>query len=87
MTFEELKAEADRQGYRLIKKQNYISLNRCPLCGKKPKLWHSGSLRKKMYICECAWSKNTDWCSSEREARDAWNKLTEEEDDKIYRTD
>ena len=34
MTFEELKAEADRHGYRLIKKyQPMPKLKRCPICG------------------------------------------------------
>lgn len=34
MTFEELKAEADRRGYNLVKKyQPMPKLKRCPICG------------------------------------------------------
>ena len=34
MTFEELKAEANRQGYNLVKKyQPMPKLKRCPICG------------------------------------------------------
>lgn len=34
MTFEELKAEANRQGYNLVKKyQSMPKLKRCPICG------------------------------------------------------
>lgn len=39
MTFEELKVEADRQGYNLVKKyQTMPKLNRCPICGRLPKV-------------------------------------------------
>jgi hypothetical protein len=34
MTFEELKAEASRQGYSLVKKPTYVSLAKCS-CGAK----------------------------------------------------
>jgi transcription elongation factor Elf1 len=36
MTFEELKAEADRQGYRLVKREPYVKTYRCPKCGNDP---------------------------------------------------
>ena len=35
MTLEELKAEADKHGYRLVKK---LILLPCPICGKEPTL-------------------------------------------------
>ena len=34
MTFEELKAEATKQGYNLVKKPTYIPMAKCP-CGAK----------------------------------------------------
>ena len=35
MTLEELKAEANKLGYGLIKKKPYIPIKPCPVCGKK----------------------------------------------------
>lgn len=43
MTYEELKAEAKRQGYRLSKIQKYVPHVRCK-CGARGELWYgSGS--------------------------------------------
>lgn len=71
MTFEELKAEAKRQGYGLIKKRQYIGLQKCPICGKKPQQWISGVTGKTRYKCECG--DATEWCSADWRAREAWN--------------
>lgn len=39
MTFEELKAEADKQGYRLVKKYEKVQkLKKCPKCNRYPKV-------------------------------------------------
>lgn len=39
MTFEELKDEADRQGYNLVKKyQPMPKLRRCPICSSLPRV-------------------------------------------------
>lgn len=35
MTLEELKTEANKLGYSLIKKKPYIHIKPCPVCGKK----------------------------------------------------
>lgn len=34
MTLEELKAEANKLGYCLIKKKPYIPIKPCPVCGR-----------------------------------------------------
>ena len=39
MTFEELKAEAKRQGYNLIKKKESIKLLPCTCGNKRPEIW------------------------------------------------
>ena len=69
MTFEELKAEANRQGYDLIKKQRYISLVRCNICGEKPEQWQRKGLLS--YKCRC--DKANGWYATDRAARIAWN--------------
>lgn len=76
MTLEELKAEAKRQGYSLIKKQPYIATKKCPICGKKPGCWISG----KGYLFECDCDRDIEWAKSNRQARIAWNKAIEREE-------
>lgn len=73
MTIEELKAEAERQGYNLIKKQRYISLVRCNICGEKPQQWTFKGLFS--YKCRC--HKENGWYATDREARTAWNEYAE----------
>lgn len=72
MTYEELKAEAKAQGYKLVKAQKYVPLFNCPVCGEHPKLWHRGD--EESYQCrECG--VEGPWKDSERQARLAWNKV------------
>ena len=40
MTYEELKAEAKRQGYQLSKIKKHVPHVRCVCCGKRGELWH-----------------------------------------------
>lgn len=72
MTFEELKAEAEKQEYRLIKKQPYIKLLPCT-CGAKrigSYTYYQGS-----WFCECPKCGNrSDVCSSKVQAKLNWNK-------------
>lgn len=77
MTFDELKAEAKRQGYNLIKIQKYIPLTPC-VCGAKRSV--------KVYctrfgnVCMCSnCGKSTEEVKSARKARTAWNELMERE--------
>ena len=68
MTLEELKAEAEKQGYNLIKKP----LLKCPNCGKKPQPWKSAVSNKTKYKCGC---QSTDWIKGDRAARIEWNRM------------
>lgn len=77
MTFEELKAEADRQGYKLIKKSQYIKLERCPRCGKYPQQWCGKS--GIFYSCH---QYKSEPCQSERTAKLAWNRMVSYEQEK-----
>lgn len=74
MRLEELKAEADKQGYILIKKRPYVPLVVCPNCGKRPKPWISAVSGKTKYKCEC---QSTDWIKGDRSARIEWNKMVD----------
>ena len=78
MTFEELQKEANIQGYSLIKKQKYISLNKCPKCGRKPQEWikHVNGKIYHQYRCDCGNSAEK-WCLKDREARSEWNLYVE----------
>lgn len=75
MTIEELKAEADKLGYRLAKKQEYVRLAPC-VCGysSRTRWWTSdGSL----YECNhCGRASSVG--STEAEAKTNWNKMVEE---------
>ena len=77
MTIEELKAEAKRQGYSLVKKQPYIALKKCPKCGNKPVLWVRTIDDKQKYDCDCVWI--VEWQKTDRQARVAWNEAIENE--------
>jgi lysyl-tRNA synthetase class I len=78
MTFEELKTEANRQGYNLIKKQPYISLNKCPECGRKPSQWfkYVSGLHLTAFQCQCG--HHPEWSKTDRDARLKWNLYVEE---------
>lgn len=89
MTFEELKAEADRQGYRLIKKyQPMPKLLKCPLCGRKPKVNYGHYIYVACPTRQCLMGpavKRVDSnnyivipkLEAERRAREAWNEMIE----------
>ena len=90
MTFEELKAEADRQGYNLVKKyQPMPKLLKCPLCGRKPKVNYGHYIYVACPTGQCLMGPavkridNNDnhilipKLKAERRAREAWNKMVE----------
>ena len=73
MTFEELKTEAEKQGYKLIKKQPYIPLATCPVCDRRPALWYhvpSGEF----YKCDIC-GLTSDFGRTNHEAREKWNRM------------
>lgn len=51
MTYEELKAEADKLGYGLIKRTEYIKFKPCPKCVSTGNFscWHRSSVGPFMY--------------------------------------
>ena len=50
MTFEELQAESEKQGYILVKKKKQLGrMTKCPLCGKYPKV-HKPSRTGDWYV-------------------------------------
>lgn len=71
MTFEELKVEAEAQGYKLIKKQEPVRFLPC-ICGNNRRtLWY-GSDGKVGYDCnKCGFEGNPG--KSQREAKIGWN--------------
>lgn len=77
MTLEELKAEANKLGYGLIKKKPYIPIKPCPVCGKKStSVWYGqrgkGTMRKCSF-CDFA----GDWTNEKIPITEAWNNAVE----------
>ena len=71
MTFEELKAEAKKQGYNLVKIPERITLLPCPICGsKRTEQWfdHFGTFRK----CQSC-NFRGDNANTDRKAKKKWN--------------
>lgn len=77
MNLEELKAEAAKLGYNLVKKQPYIKLSHCTCGEKKPsELFYyteeNGEMR--FYKCDnCGLSALP--AKTDRQARENWNQL------------
>ena len=81
MTLEELKIEAAKLGYKLVKKQKSINLLPCTCGGKRRTMWitTTRSTRGFQRILAC------DKCGMEappgntiQEAKENWNKMIEE---------
>lgn len=77
MTLEELKAEASKLGYSLIKKKPYIPIKPCPVCGKKSTIvWYGtvgkGTMRQCSF-CDFA----GDWTNKKIPTTEAWNNAVE----------
>lgn len=52
MTLEELKVEANKLGYSLIKKKPYVPIKSCPVCGKKgTSVWYDTVNKRKQRQC------------------------------------
>lgn len=69
MTVEELKIEAEKLGYNIIKKQPYIKLEKCK-CGKKPRLYYG--MNDMYYRCDNCKTEGQHR-EFERQARVSWN--------------
>lgn len=73
MTVEELKKEADKLGYRVLKKEKSIPLSACPCGRKKPwEGWHFGG----GYSYKCPNCGNeAPVASTKKQARINWNEF------------
>lgn len=78
MTYEELKNEANKMGYRLVKKKEYVPHKRCK-CGSRGSLWYGCINGKADYsiLCENCYIRTNSY-RSERDAWREWNKMQEE---------
>lgn len=79
MTYEELKAEANKMGYNLIKKKEYVPHKHCK-CGKRGQycLGNRGD-GKVVYFIECEKCKiHTNDHRAPDDAWREWNKMQEE---------
>ena len=76
MTVEELKLEAAKLGYNVVKKQQYIKLSPC-ICGKKhPRQWYRMGSGNIVYQCDdCNFSSPE--AKTKKQARLNWNKAVE----------
>jgi hypothetical protein len=76
MTVEELKIEAAKLGYNIIKKQPYIKLEKCQ-CGKKPQVGYGINY----VFCRCNYCKTEGpHALTERQARLNWNEMVKNYD-------
>jgi len=79
MTFDELKAEAEKQGYNLVKKPEPMPKMQPCLCGRKQiHIWHKSNPDEYQANCpKCGFGKDSEWASSTRRAREIWNERIE----------
>ena len=75
MTYEELKAEAKRQGYNLIKYNPLPKILPCT-CGRVSKFsrWFRGLYGDNEIAIYCPDCGRKVWGDNERDARERWNK-------------
>lgn len=78
MTYEELKAEANAQGYNLVKISPKIQLENCPVCGAKNRdihIWFNASINESGYRYQCDKCDfcNEMWSMTRKGAKLAWN--------------
>lgn len=76
MTIEELKAEADKLGYRILKKEKYINLSPCSCGRKKPEKWHDAIEGNKFYQCRNC-GRKAPGANTDKQAKKNWNKMME----------
>ena len=77
MTLDELKAEAKRQGYKLVKNTKLPKILPC-VCGTYPIEIHSRSLKKYCYECgKCL--KPSLWGNTKLEGIENWNRMVTDE--------
>ena len=81
MTYEELKVEADKLGYKLIKKQKTVKLLRCRCGSNRREEWvvvnsSTGKFQRQLICVKCGLSAPPG--NTLKEAKENWNKMIEE---------
>lgn len=78
MTLEELKIEAEKLGYHLIKNSQKITLLPCPICGKKSTHeWYNSLTNKYFRRCKCCNNFAGYGRETHNGARLGWNTAVE----------
>lgn len=75
MTLEELKIEAKKHGYHLVKDNVTVKLLSCPVCGSKRTIERI-SMKSEGYRRECSkcgFNAGGSWRKTKKEARESWN--------------
>lgn len=81
MTLDELKAEAKRQGYKLIKDNHMPKFSLC-ICGSKHQAELSNSRGQYCYECwKCG--RSSAWGDTRYEAIENWNRMVNDEAGRI----
>jgi hypothetical protein len=75
MTLEELKLEAEKLGYSVVKKQQYIKLSPCTCGQKKPRLWYRFGGGEFFRCPNCDFEAPA--AKTKKQARLNWNKSVE----------
>lgn len=82
LTLDELKAEAKRQGYKLIKDNPIPKFNPC-ICGANHRTEWKNTRGAYCYECmECG--RTSSWGDNRREARENWNRMVTDEAGRTY---
>lgn len=80
MTVDELKEEAKKLGYNVIKRQERIKLKPCKCGRKRIDQWIDWIHREANIYYKCPQcGRQSEKCETEREARIAWNDMVESE--------
>ena len=76
MTLEELKVEAEKLGYNVVKKQQYIKLSSCKCGSKKPREWYKmgGGVFYRCRNCDLT----APDAKTKKQARINWNEYMED---------
>lgn len=79
MTLDELKREAERQGYSLVRKQPPLPKLQTCLCGRKLiSIWHRCNPEEYRASCpKCGFGEENEWSATPRRAREIWNESIE----------
>lgn len=81
MTLDELKIEAGKLGYKLVKNQPHIKLLPCTCGRKRVREWYDVGFNvsdRYFYVCPRCEKKSSS-AKTRREARIAWNEMIEKE--------